>query len=51
MGKIKIIVLHPGALAGKTAGDVVEFPSNDEIAKAKASPGLLRLVEVKAPTD
>ena len=40
-----IEVLHPGALPGKTRGDVIKNPTADQVAHAKKNPTLLRLRE------
>jgi hypothetical protein len=44
MGKVRILVLDPGGLPGKTSGDVIENPTAQEIEQAKANPTCLRLI-------
>lgn len=44
-GKFEVVVEHPGAVPGKTKGDVITDPSDALIARAKVS-SLLTLREV-----
>jgi hypothetical protein len=51
MGKVRILVLDPGGLPGKTSGDIVENPTDEEIAHAKKNLTCLRLLGVDAAGD
>jgi hypothetical protein len=42
---VVIEVLHPGALPGKTKGDVIEKPTPEQIAIAKKNSSILRIRE------
>jgi hypothetical protein len=43
-GKIRIEVLDPGGLPGKTSGDIINDPTAQEIEQAKKNPTCLRLI-------
>jgi len=44
--KVTVIeVLHPGALPGKTVGDIVRNPTPEQIAIAKKNKSVLRIRE------
>lgn len=42
--KLKIEVLQPGGLPGKTSGDVIDDPTAQEIDQARGNPTCLRII-------